>query len=114
MSVHTGTYLVHIPQFDPQPRIVAEFQQKLNSPIPDTAKLKSLISQLRYWLTEKRCEKTLQHLPASAEDKITLLKWDENIILNKIGPNRLIVKFQKHPYGILVSQIRLVRQPKAK
>jgi mediator of RNA polymerase II transcription subunit 14 len=95
--------LANVPQYDPSPRIVTEIEQRLNSPIPDTAKLKSLISQLRYWLTERRCEMTLQHLPASASDKITLLKWEENPILRRIGPHRLTVKFQKHPYAILVS-----------
>jgi mediator of RNA polymerase II transcription subunit 14 len=62
-----------------------------------------LLLNFRYWITERRCEKTLQHLPASAGDRITLLKWDEHPILRTIGPNRLTIKFQKHPYAILVN-----------
>lgn len=94
--------MVHIPQFEPSPPVVNEIQQALNSVNPDPVKLKALLSQLRYWVTEKRCEKTLQHLPASCADKITLLKWEENPILGKIGSTKLTIKFQKHPYAILV------------
>jgi len=102
VNIHTGSFLVHIPQCEPSPPVVFEIQQTLNSTSLDRNKLKELISQLRYWITERRCEKTLQHLPASAADKITLLKWDEHPILSKIGPHRLTIKFQKYPYAILV------------
>lgn len=63
------------------------------------------LSHSRYWITERRCEKTLQHLPARAAKRITLLKWDEHPILSKIGSYRLTIKFQKHPYAILVRRI---------
>ncbi|CAG7734428.1 unnamed protein product [Allacma fusca] len=106
VNVNTGSFLVHVPQFDPSPPVVNEIQQTINTKNPNTTKLISLISTLRYWITERRCEKTLQHLPASAADRITLLKWDENQILNKIGPHRLTIKFQKHPYAILIVEFK--------
>ncbi|XP_021960036.1 mediator of RNA polymerase II transcription subunit 14 isoform X1 [Folsomia candida] len=111
VNIQTGSFLVHIPQFEhPSPHVVSDIQQTLNSPSIDTPKLKELISQLRYWITERRCEKTLQHLPASAGDRITLLKWDEHPILRNIGKQRLTIKFQRHPYAILIVEFHEIEE----
>lgn len=102
VNTQTGGFLVHAPQFHPIPPLLKEIQQTLNSPPTNVDKLKTLVSQMRFWVTERRCEKTLQHLPATATDGIRLLNWEENQILSRIGPHRITIKFQKHPYAILV------------
>ena len=47
VNTNTGSYLVHVPQFDPSPPVVNEIQQTINSRNPSSSKLTSLISQLR-------------------------------------------------------------------
>jgi len=111
VNVHSGAFLAHLPQCSPSPGVVKEFQQLLNATTQgiDADRLRNLLSELRYWLTEKRCEKTLQHLPATPTDGLSLLRWEEHRLLSRIGPHRISIKFQRHPYAILVLEIHAYR-----
>jgi len=47
VNMHTGSFIVHVPQFDPSPSVVTEIQQVLNSMDQNMEKLRVLLSQLR-------------------------------------------------------------------
>lgn len=52
----------------------------------------------------RRCEKTLQHLPASVYEHLPFLHGADHP-LNKLSPNRLYVTLHRHTDHILVSLI---------
>lgn len=67
----------------------------------DLSKLPTLVSELRHWITRRRCEKTLQHLPANAVDHIPLLhEVDQKKA--KIGDHQVYVTFHRQPNIVLV------------
>jgi len=55
----------------------------------------------RYWITQRRCEKTLQHLPATPHERLPLLHHPDHP-MSKIGRHRMFVRLHKHPNVILV------------
>ena len=55
----------------------------------------------RYWITQRRCEKTLQHLPATPYERLPLLHHPDHP-MSKIGRHRMFVRLHKHPNVILV------------
>lgn len=55
----------------------------------------------RYWITQRRCEKTLQHLPATPHERLPLLHHPDHP-MSKIGRHRIFVRLHKHPNVILV------------
>lgn len=65
-----------------------------------------IISQMhaffRYWITQRRCEKTLQHLPATAYERLPLLHHPDHPI-SKIGKHRMYVQLHRHPNVVLVN-----------
>ena len=68
VDTHTGIFLAHVPQYPNNP-FSAEIQTSLNT---DQAQLESLVTQLRYWITARRIEKTLQQLPATPYEQLPL------------------------------------------
>ena len=68
VDTHTGIFLAHVPQYPNNP-FSAEIQTSLNT---DQAQLESLVTQLRYWITARRIEKTLQQLPLTYDLKRAL------------------------------------------
>ena len=68
VDTHTGIFLAHVPQYPNNP-FSAEIQSSLNT---DQAQLESLVTQLRYWITARRIEKTLQQLPATPYEQLPL------------------------------------------
>ncbi|XP_049856745.1 mediator of RNA polymerase II transcription subunit 14 [Schistocerca gregaria] len=96
VDTHTGMLQCHVPQHDAP--LVPELQTALNN---DHARLPALISELRFWITQRRCEKTLQHLPATPYERLPLLHHPDHP-MTKIGRHRMYVKLHRHPNVILV------------
>lgn len=96
VDTHTGMLQCQVPQYEPP--LIPELSNVLNG---DHSRLPVLLSELRYWITQRRCEKTLQHLPATAHEKLPLL-YNVDHSLNKIGRHRMYVQLHRHPNVILV------------
>lgn len=86
----------HVPQYDAP--IIPELTAAFNS---DHSKLPALISELRFWITQRRCEKTLQHLPATPHEKLPLLFFADHPV-SKISKHRMFVQFHRHPNILLI------------
>lgn len=79
--------------------VVPELQTALNS---DLNKLPPLVSELRFWITKRRCEKTLQHLPAASHLRLPLVNATA---IASIGRHKVFVKLHRHSNIILVSSM---------
>ncbi|TMW50711.1 hypothetical protein DOY81_004211 [Sarcophaga bullata] len=92
IDTHTGMLRCHVPKHLDCP-IIPEMQATLNN---DRSKLPQIMSELRYWITHRRCEKTLQHLPATATDSLPFLTIPDNPLLQP-GRHKIFVKLHRHP-----------------
>ncbi|XP_055376744.1 mediator of RNA polymerase II transcription subunit 14 [Condylostylus longicornis] len=101
VDTHTGMLKSHVPKHLDCP-IMTELQSSLNG---NRSKLPQLVSELRFWITHKRCEKTLQHLPAVAVENLTFLNTPNNSLLQQ-GRQKIFVKLHRHPNVILVVQLK--------
>ncbi|KAG7153507.1 Mediator of RNA polymerase II transcription subunit 14-like [Homarus americanus] len=97
VDTHTGVLLPHVPQYDSCPNI-PDLQQALNY---DKTKIDDLISELRYWLMLRRTEKTLQHLPATAHERLPLMYYTSHP-LNVLGKHKVFITFHKHPGYVVI------------
>lgn len=97
VDTHTGMLRCHVPKHLDCP-VIPELQTALNG---DHAKLPNFVTELRYWITQRRCEKTLQHLPATPHERLPLLHAPDHPI-TKIGRHKIFVKFHRHRNVILV------------
>lgn len=102
VDTHTGMLRCHVPKHLDCP-IISDLQNALNS---DMTKLQTLISELRFWITYRRCEKTLQHLPASTHEKLSLIYPTDHPI-SKTGRHKFYVKLHRQPNVILVNTFSL-------
>ncbi|KNC27173.1 hypothetical protein FF38_13837 [Lucilia cuprina] len=101
IDTHTGMLRCHVPKHLDCP-IIPEMQTALNN---DRTKLPQIMSELRYWITHRRCEKTLQHLPATATESLPFLTVPDNPLLQS-GRHKIFVKLHRHPSVILVVQLK--------
>ncbi|KAG4074048.1 hypothetical protein HA402_014253 [Bradysia odoriphaga] len=101
VDTHTGMLRCHVPKHLECP-ITPELQTALNG---DLTKLPHLVSELRYWVTQRRCEKTLQHLPATPHERLPLLHTVDHP-MTKIGRHKIFVKLHRHPTVILIVEIK--------
>ncbi|TDG47352.1 hypothetical protein AWZ03_006211 [Drosophila navojoa] len=101
IDTHTGMFRCHVPKHLDCP-ITDEMQESLNT---DRSKLPALLSELRYWITHRRCEKTLQHLPATATETLPFLAPPGQELLQP-GRHKIYVKLHRHPNMILVVQLK--------
>lgn len=101
VDTHTGMLKCHVPKHLDCP-IIPELQLALNG---DFTKLSNLVTELRYWITHKRCEKTLQHLPAVIMTNLPFLNQPTNPLM-KPGRQRLFVKLKRHPQVILIVHLK--------
>ncbi|XP_026466667.1 mediator of RNA polymerase II transcription subunit 14 isoform X2 [Ctenocephalides felis] len=101
VDTHTGIMQCHVPQY-PQAMHVPELQQALNG---DHSRIPGLVSELRYWLTQRRCEKTLQHLPATPHERLPLLHYPDHP-MSKISRHRMFVQLHRHPGVILIVEMK--------
>ncbi|CAH1119203.1 unnamed protein product [Phaedon cochleariae] len=100
VDTHTGMLQCHVPQYEPT--LIPELNNTLNG---DHAKLPTLITELRFWITQRRCEKTLQHLPATAYERLPLLHQPDHSIV-KIGKHKIYVQLHRHPNVILIVELK--------
>lgn len=100
VDTHTGMLQCHVPQYDSP--LISELHNSLNG---DHTRLPMLISELRYWITQRRCEKTLQHLPATAHERLPLLHHPDHP-LTKIGRHRMYVQLYRHSNVVLVIEFK--------
>jgi mediator of RNA polymerase II transcription subunit 14 len=98
VDTHTGILHCHVPKHLDCP-IVPELQNAINN---NHRKLQNLVSEMRYWIAQRRCEKTLQHLPATLQEKIPLI-FPSNHAIAKIGKHKVFIQLHRHPSVVLVS-----------
>ncbi|XP_058828466.1 mediator of RNA polymerase II transcription subunit 14 [Topomyia yanbarensis] len=101
VDTHTGMLRCHVPKHLDCP-IMPEMQQSLNN---DRSKLQHLISELRYWITQRRCEKTLQHLPATTQERLPLV-FPPNHPIERVGPHKVYIQLYRHSNVILIVQLK--------
>ena len=68
-------------------------------------KILFFIIYFRYWITQRRCEKTLQHLPATPYERLPLLHHPDHP-MTKIGRHRMYVRLHRHPNAILIVEFK--------
>ena len=100
VDTHTGIFLAHVPQYPNNP-FSAQIQTSLNA---DQAQLESLVTQLRYWITARRLEKTLQQLPATPYEQLPLTYDLKTHPLSKLASKQqtMYIKLHKQPSAVLV------------
>ncbi|XP_058460254.1 mediator of RNA polymerase II transcription subunit 14 [Malaya genurostris] len=101
VDTHTGMLRCHVPKHLDCP-IMPEMQHSLNN---DRSKLQHLVSELRYWITQRRCEKTLQHLPATTQERLPLV-FAPNHPIEKVGPHKVYIQLYRHSNVILIVQLK--------
>ena len=100
VDTHTGIFLAHVPQYPNNP-FSGQIQSCLNS---DQVQLESLVTQLRYWITARRIEKTLQQLPATPYEQLPLTYDLKTHPLSKLASKQqtMFIKLHKQPMAVLV------------
>lgn len=101
VDTHTGMLHCHVPKHLNCP-FIPELQQILNN---DLTKLPNLVSELRFWITQRRCEKTLQHLPATPHERLPILHSPDHPVA-KIGKHKVYVKLNRYPNVILIVELK--------
>ncbi|XP_055589648.1 mediator of RNA polymerase II transcription subunit 14 [Uranotaenia lowii] len=101
VDTHTGMLRCHVPKHLGCP-IMPEMQVALNN---DRSKLQTLFSELRYWITKRRCEKTLQHLPATTQERLPLVFPPDHPI-DQIGPHKVYIQLYRHSNVILIVELK--------
>lgn len=80
-----------------------ELQQTLNG---DKSRFEQVIGELRFWITQKRCQKTLQHLPVTVYERLPLICPADNPI-NKLDKHKLFLRLHKHPNWLLIVEFKV-------
>lgn len=101
VDTHTGMLRCHVPKYL-NCSVIPELETALNN---DISKLPQLVSELRYWITQRRCEKTLQHLPATSFELLPLL-YAPDPAMARTGRNKIFIKLHRHSNIILVVEIK--------
>lgn len=97
VDTHTGRYHCHIPKHLDCPTMT-EMQAALNT---DHSKLPELVCELRFWITKRRCEKTLQHLPATAKERLPIITSSAHPA-TRIGRHKMFIQLHRHSNVILI------------
>ena len=98
VDTHTGVFLAHVPQYPNNP-YSPQIQSCLNG---DKVQLEAQVSELRYWITARRIEKTLQQLPATPFEQLPLTYDLKTHPLSKMDRHKMYVRLHKQPSAILV------------
>ena len=98
VDTHTGIFLAHVPQYPTNP-FSSQIQNCLNT---DQTQLETLVTELRYWITARRIEKTLQQLPATPFEQLPLVYDLKTHPLSKLGRHKMFIKLHKQPSAVLV------------
>ncbi|XP_072935893.1 mediator of RNA polymerase II transcription subunit 14 [Epargyreus clarus] len=104
VGAHVGRLRARVPAYPATPRM-PELAAALAA--ADIPAVRAFLTQLRFWLVARRCEKTLQHLPASVCEHLPFLHGPDHP-LNKLAPDRLYVTLHRHTDYILVVEMKEV------
>ncbi|XP_043223029.1 mediator of RNA polymerase II transcription subunit 14-like [Amphibalanus amphitrite] len=96
VDVHRGTLSAHVPLYETP--VCEEVTAALNG---DCSQLRALLTRLRFWVTLRRAEKTLQHLPASAHEALPL-SYREGHPLGRLPAHQIYVRLHRFPRRVLV------------
>ncbi|CAG2161554.1 unnamed protein product [Oppiella nova] len=94
----TGSFLVHIPQFE-DCSLVDEIQNVINKSV---AKVVPLFRQLRIWMTCQRCRKTVESLPVHVVESLPFPTSYSHPFMDLKSP-KLYYRFGKHYNNCLVT-----------
>lgn len=100
IDTHKGTFLAHVPQYDPC--MIADIQNSLNG---DMSKLDALVAELRFWIVLRRCEKTLQSLPVMTLDNLPLAQTNDHPI-TLLAKHKLFIKLCRHTNSYVVVELK--------
>ncbi|CAG5108193.1 Similar to MED14: Mediator of RNA polymerase II transcription subunit 14 (Aedes aegypti) [Cotesia congregata] len=100
VDTHTGMLQCHVPQYDVP--LVPELTAAFNG---DHSRLPTLISELRFWITQRRCEKTLQHLPSTSHETLPVI-FSPDHPMAKISKHHMFVRLHRHPTVILIIEFK--------
>ncbi|CAK1548460.1 unnamed protein product [Leptosia nina] len=104
VGAHGGKLRARVPAYPATPKM-NELAAVLAA--ADLKALRGLLTQLRFWLVARRCEKTLQHLPASVCEHLPFLHGPDHP-LTKLSSDRLYVILHRHSDHILVVEMKEV------
>ncbi|KAF9799341.1 hypothetical protein SFRURICE_000849 [Spodoptera frugiperda] len=104
VGAHGGRLRARVPAYPATPRMPDLAAALANT---NVSLIKTLLTQLRFWLVARRCEKTLQHLPASVCEHLPFLHGPEHP-LTKLSPDRLYVTLHRHTDHILIVEMKEV------
>lgn len=83
VETHSGILQCCVPQYEAP--LMQDISNALNG---DRSKLPTLLSELRFWVVQRRCEKTLMHLPVSVKERLPLLMPQDNPIASRYLSNK--------------------------
>jgi len=98
VDTHTGIFLAHVPQYLTNP-YSQNIQNSLNA---DRVQLEAQVSDLRYWITARRIEKTIQQLPATPYEQLPLMYDLRTHPLSKMKKHKMFIRLHKQPSSIIV------------
>ncbi|XP_022648416.1 mediator of RNA polymerase II transcription subunit 14-like [Varroa jacobsoni] len=109
VDTHTGYIMAFVPQYEPP--MVTELQDTINNLVKEAqpalrARLTSAILSLKFWMTLKRCKKTVQHLPVLAMDTNPFVQAPEEHRINLLGKYSLFVKLCKHAHYYVIIDLQ--------
>ncbi|KAJ0181263.1 hypothetical protein K1T71_003348 [Dendrolimus kikuchii] len=104
VGAHGGRLRARVPAYPATPAM-PDLAHALALAAPN--RIKPLLTQLRFWLVARRCEKTLQHLPASVCEHLPFLHGPDHP-LSKLSPDRLYVTLHRHTDHILIVEMKEV------
>jgi mediator of RNA polymerase II transcription subunit 14 len=80
-----------------------ELQNTLNG---DKSRFEAAIGELRFWITQRRCQKTLQHLPVSVYDKLPLM-FPADSPMSRLSKHKFFLRLHKHPNSWIVVEFKV-------
>lgn len=109
VDTHTGYVMAFVPQYEPP--MISELQDIFNGLAKEaTPNLKSRLAttllNLKFWITLKRCRKTVQHLPVLAMESNPVTTIPDDHPLNQLGKFALYVKLCKHIHYFVVIELQ--------
>ncbi|XP_028038306.1 mediator of RNA polymerase II transcription subunit 14-like [Bombyx mandarina] len=104
VGAHGGRLRARVPAYPATPRMPDLAAALARS---DLNQIKLHLTHLRFWLVARRCEKTLQHLPASVCEHLPFLHGPDHP-LNQLSSDRLYVTLHRHTDHILIVEMKEV------
>ncbi|KAK2711127.1 mediator of RNA polymerase II transcription subunit 14-like [Artemia franciscana] len=107
IDTYSGQAQAFIPQQEVPKNITSDFIQNLLT--GDWGKVENALAELRFCVIQRRCEKTLQHLPVSLHYKLPLIFSLEHRRY-KLGKHKILIKLHKHPNSVIVLDFKEVKE----